>query len=70
MGSASEGIGMSKHTCKVCQKSQDEVRHMIVVGKDGFGVCDECVKLLTVIMAHEDHAWRDRLIEALQALED
>jgi hypothetical protein len=61
---------MSKHTCKACHKSQDEVRRMIILDIDDFGVCDECAGLLTLIMARGDRAWRDRLIAALQALED
>jgi hypothetical protein len=42
---------------------------MIVVGIDGFGVCDECAKALAFIMANKDRAWRDRLVEALQAVD-
>ena len=58
---------MSKHTCNFCHKSGDEVTRLIA-GPNNLGACDDCLSCLALIMAGEDRAWRDRLIEALQAV--
>jgi hypothetical protein len=56
---------VTKLHCSFCKKSQDEVAHL-VAGPEGLAVCDECVALLSDVIAEKDDNWRKRQLESLK----
>jgi ATP-dependent Clp protease ATP-binding subunit ClpX len=59
-------VADKKLFCSFCQRSQDDVKHLIA-GPD-VAVCDECLGELSAILADKDPEWRSSQIERLSKL--
>lgn len=55
---------MDKLYCSFCKKSQEEVA-VLLAGPDNLAVCDECVALLSDMIAEENEKWRKHQIKSL-----
>jgi ATP-dependent Clp protease ATP-binding subunit ClpX len=53
-------------SCSWCSRSQDETKHLLA--GPSVAVCDECLGLLTGILAEKHSEWRDAQIERLVAI--
>ena len=51
--------------CSFCKKSRNKVANL-VAGPDGLAICDQCVALMSDIIAEENDKWRKRQIKSLQ----
>jgi hypothetical protein len=53
-----------KPSCSFCGRPQSEVKKLVGAGPTF--VCDECVAVMTDLLASEDRAWAEERVQALR----